>query len=346
MSLLEERGRELDLPSDEHQLDLEPDRPAKRGVGEALALLLALKALGFATLGLLVALALFAALFSLGFAGAGGTAEPACAASAAASAIPPDYLRLYEETGQMFGLDWVFLAAIGSIESGHGANMGPSSAGALGPMQFMPATWSAYGLDGNGDGRADVMDPGDAIPGAARLLKANGAPADWARAIFAYNHASWYVQDVLAEAERYRGACTEAAPVEGGGRLAWPVQGTISSLFCEHRSWERCHPGIDIAVPSGTPVRAADSGTVTLARPVSGYGNFVCITHGARLTTCYAHLGAYETRPGAHVARGEVIALSDCTGRCFGAHLHFEVRLGSRFGAPVTDPLPFLKRGS
>jgi murein DD-endopeptidase MepM/ murein hydrolase activator NlpD len=315
-------------------------------VGETLALLLALKALGFATLGLLVALALFAALFSLGLAGAGGAAEPACAASAAASAIPPDYLRLYEEAGQMFGLDWVFLAAIGSIESGHGANMGPSSAGALGPMQFMPATWSAYGLDGNGDGRADVLDPADAIPGAARLLKASGAPADWPRAIFAYNHAGWYVQDVLAEAERYRGACAEAAPVEAGGRLAWPVQGTITSPFCEHRSWERCHPGIDIAVPSGTPVRAADNGTVTLARPVSGYGNFVCVTHSRRLTTCYAHLGAYETRPGAHVARGEVIALSDCTGRCFGAHLHFEVRLGSRFGAPVTDPLPFLERGS
>ena len=343
MSLLEERGHELDLPPDEHQLGVEPEPRAKRGVGEALALLLALKALGFATLGLLVALALFAALFSLGFAGAGGAAEPACAASASASAIPPEYLRFYEEAGQMFGLDWVFLAAIGTIESGHGANMGPSSAGALGPMQFMPATWSSYGLDGDGDG-ADVMDPGDAIPGAARLLKANGAPADWPRAIFAYNHASWYVQDVMAEAERYRGACNGSAPAESGGQAPGPSRARSPRGSASATHGSAVIPGIDIAVPSGTPVRAADRGTVSLVRPVSGYGNFICVTHGARLTTCYAHLGTYETRPGTQVERGQVIALSDCTGRCFGAHLHFEVRLGPRFGAPVTDPLPFLQR--
>jgi murein DD-endopeptidase MepM/ murein hydrolase activator NlpD len=341
MSLVEERTSEVEPDSAPGPGD---EAPAAGGSAQELvALLLALKVLGAAALGLLVALVLFAALFSISLAGAGASGAPACAASAAAAgAIPPDYLRLYQGAGQLYGLDWVMLAAIGSIESGHGVNVGPSSAGALGPMQFMPATWASYGIDGDGDGRKDALNPADAIPSAARLLRANGAPADWPRAIFAYNHAGWYVQDVLAQAERYRGACTAAAPVEGGGRLSWPVIGPVTSQFCERRPWERCHPGIDIAVPSGTEVHAAARGVVTLAQPVSGYGNFVCVTHGPKLTTCYAHLGAYRARMGAQVERGEVIALSDCTGRCFGAHLHFEVRSGPRFGAPVTDPLPYL----
>lgn len=341
MSVLLEAPTEPE-PEQQERLD-ERSQPATTSAREVLAALLALKALGAATLGLLVALALFAALFAISITGAGGPEEPACAASSTAnSAVPATYLGLYQDAGQLFGLDWAFLAAIGYIESGHGKNLGPSSAGALGPMQFMPATWASYGLDGDGDGRRNVMDPADAIPGAARLLKANGAPGDWPRAIFAYNHAEWYVQDVLAQAERYRGPCTQTAPVENGGRLAWPVAGPITSAFCERRPWERCHPGIDIGVPSGTPVHAAGRGTVTLARPVSGYGNFVCVTHGAKLTTCYAHLGDYLVRVGAQVERGEVIACSDCTGRCFGAHLHFEVRRGSSFGAPVTDPVPYL----
>jgi hypothetical protein len=341
VSVVEERPAETER---EGAADTHDERPATgtHRVGEVVALVLALKTLGAATLALIVGLAVYSVLLAISLAGAGNSAEPACAASPAASAIPSDYLGLYQQAGQMFGLDWAFLAAIGLIETGHGRNLGPSSAGALGPMQFMPATWASYGLDGDGDGSKDVMNPADAIPGAAHLLKANGAPADWTRAIFAYNHADWYVQDVLAQAERYRGECAQAMPVQGGGRLAWPAAGPITSPFCERRPWERCHPGIDIAVPSGTEVRAAAQGKVTLAQPLSGYGNFICVTHGRQLTTCYAHLGIYRTSVGADVTRGEVIALSDCSGRCFGPHLHFEVRLGPRFGAPVTDPLPYL----
>lgn len=291
---------------------------------------------------LLAALGTVAALFTLLGVGPSEAGEPSCGASPdARNAIPADYLSLYQQAGTSFGLDWSVLAAIGYVESGHGVNLGPSSAGALGPMQFLPGTWAGYGVDGDGDGRRDVMNPADAIPGAAKLLQANGAPANWPRAIFAYNHADWYVREVLAQAESYRGACT-SVHIRGGGELAWPVVGPVTSLFCERRAWERCHPGIDIAVPSGTPVRAAAAGTVTLAAPVSGYGNLVCITHSVRLTTCYAHLGGYRTIRGTQVRAGDVVALSDCTGRCFGAHLHFEVRRGSGFGAPVTDPLPYL----
>jgi hypothetical protein len=89
------------------------------------------------------------------------------------------------------------LAGIGEVESGDGSNDGPSSAGALGPVQFLPATRAIYGDGGN------IMNPADAIPAAARLLLANGAPGNIPAAIFAYNHSADYVQDVLSWANRY-----------------------------------------------------------------------------------------------------------------------------------------------
>ena len=103
-----------------------------------------------------------------------------------------------------FGPDWYILAAVGKVESNHGENMGPSSAGAMGPMQFLPSTWETSGVDGNGDGVANIMDPEDAIPAAAGYLKDGGAPQDWYRALYTYNHADWYVKKVLAVAEAYR----------------------------------------------------------------------------------------------------------------------------------------------
>ena len=107
-------------------------------------------------------------------------------------------------TNYGFGPDWYILAAVGKVESDHGQAMGPSSAGAMGPMQFMPTTWEASGVDGNGDGVANVMDPEDAIPAAASYLEDGGAPQDWYRALYSYNHADWYVKKVLAVAEAYR----------------------------------------------------------------------------------------------------------------------------------------------
>ena len=121
--------------------------------------------------------------------------------------LPPrEYLHLYKKAARKygFGRDWYILAAVGEVESNHGQNMGPSSAGALGPMQFLPSTWRVYGIDGNHDRVANIMDPRDAIPAAARYLKLNGAPRHWYRALYAYNHASWYVKKVLAVAQRYR----------------------------------------------------------------------------------------------------------------------------------------------
>jgi len=117
------------------------------------------------------------------------------------------YLDLYKQAAATCrGLSWTVLAAIGQVESDHGRNAGRSSAGALGPMQFMPATWRIYGVDGDHDGRADIMNPYDAIPAAAKYLCHNNAGAGGKalyRAIFAYNHADWYVQNVLSLAAAY-----------------------------------------------------------------------------------------------------------------------------------------------
>ncbi len=121
---------------------------------------------------------------------------------------PANYLNLFKASAATYcpGLSWTVLAAIGQIESGDGANNGPSSAGALGPMQFMPATWAEWGINGFGPaGPPDIMNPLDAVPSAARMLCAAGAanPAGLAQAIFAYNHATWYVAEVLALASEY-----------------------------------------------------------------------------------------------------------------------------------------------
>jgi transglycosylase-like protein with SLT domain len=122
---------------------------------------------------------------------------------------PANWLQLYRESAAEYcpGLSWTVLAAIGEIESGDGANDGPSSAGALGPMQFMPSTWSVWGTDGFGQsGAPDIMNPLDAVPSAARMLCADGAAQGGAAlpaAIFDYNHASWYVSEVLALAGEY-----------------------------------------------------------------------------------------------------------------------------------------------
>jgi hypothetical protein len=164
--------------------------------------------------------------------GTGGSGEGASAL--ALRDIPPDYLRLYQAAGARYGLDWAILAGIGRVECDHGRDPDPScthedatnSAGAGGPMQFIASTWATYGVDGDGDGRRDRWDPADAIYGAANYLHASGAPGDYRSAIFAYNHAGWYVAEVQRWAAKYRGPPTSTMPgsgsegIEGGEGLA------------------------------------------------------------------------------------------------------------------------------
>jgi murein DD-endopeptidase MepM/ murein hydrolase activator NlpD len=114
-----------------------------------------------------------------------------------------DQLRdLWQRAGSAYGVPWQVLGAINKIESNLGRNMGPSSAGAVGWMQFMPSTWDRWGTDGDGDGVANPWDPEDAVYAAARYLAAAGAHDDISRAVFAYNHAQWYVDEVLSLASQ------------------------------------------------------------------------------------------------------------------------------------------------
>jgi hypothetical protein len=122
---------------------------------------------------------------------------------------PTNYMMIYQESAAQYcpGLSWTVLAAIGEIESNNGQNMGPSSAGAEGPMQFLPSTWAIWGTDGFGDtGPPNIWSPFDAVPSAARLLCGAGAAQGGQslyNAIFSYNHADWYVNEVLTLAAEY-----------------------------------------------------------------------------------------------------------------------------------------------
>jgi Transglycosylase SLT domain len=122
--------------------------------------------------------------------------------------VPSFLIPIYQAAAQQYELGPAgpsILAAINEIESGFGQNLGPSSAGAEGWMQFMPSTWADYGVDANGDGVRDPDDPNDAIFAAARYLRAAGMPEDPEGAVFAYNHADWYVAEVMARAACFNG---------------------------------------------------------------------------------------------------------------------------------------------
>ena len=126
----------------------------------------------------------------------------------------------------------------------------------------------------------------------------------------------------------------------GSSTISTPVRGTVTSNFGPRGG--RNHDGIDIAAPTGTPVRAAACGTVSLAGQQSGYGNIVCITHTSQFSTCYAHLSRFGVTSGAQVQQGQVIGYVGCTGSCTGPHLHFETRVNGQ----AQDPRTYLSGGS
>lgn len=180
--------------------------------------------------------------------------------------IPSQYLRLYEQAAQRYGLDWAILAGIGKVECDHGRDPDPSctregavnSAGAGGPMQFLASTWARYGVaaasspQGEGGGKPDRWNPADAIYAAANYLRASGAPADYRRAIFSYNRAEWYVDEVEAWAARYssppapagpRSLAPEGALGEEGGEGGEDVEGADTNLAGESPTPVRFIPG-------------------------------------------------------------------------------------------------------
>jgi murein DD-endopeptidase MepM/ murein hydrolase activator NlpD len=149
---------------------------------------------------------------------------------------------------------------------------------------------------------------------------------------------------IAAELMATGSAPLPAGPIKGGsGAMIWPVDGPVVSGFGPRDigAGYEFHPGIDIAVPEGTPIRAALGGTVIFTEPESasgGYGNYTCIDHGGGLSTCYAHQSSFAVSAGEAVSQGDVIGYSGCTGYCLGPHVHFEVRINGS----VTDPMGYL----
>ena len=228
--------------------------------------------------------------------------------------IPPFLLPIYQACGTEYGVPWQVLASINRIETAFGTNLNVSSAGALGWMQFIPSSWEAYGVDANEDGRKDPYNPVDAICAAGRYLKAAGAEENLREAIFAYNHADWYVDEVLLYANQYAKlpddlvgsltGLTEGAhfPVAADARYA----DDISEREAEKRSeTARAEAGNAADVVSASPTRrginiysrvnapvvAVNDGVITKLGESPRLGRFIVLTdaYGNRYT--YAQLG-------------------------------------------------------
>ncbi len=230
---------------------------------------------------------LLAALAALGGASAGaGSVQPSEAQSGGVSAlaereIPPLYLRLYQQAAARYGLDWAILAGIGKVECDHGRDPAPSctqegavnSAGAGGPMQFIASTWAKYGVDAEGEGSPNRWNPADAIYGAANYLRASGAPGNYRQAIYAYNHAWWYVNDVETWAARY-----SAPPTASGSHAS-----LVDEALGEGKEGAEAPEGADVALrsESATPVRFIPGERAELA---PGDGHLALVPAGVPAT--------------------------------------------------------------
>lgn len=223
--------------------------------------------------------------------------------------IPPFLLPIYQAAGMQYGVPWQILAAINEIETDYGRNLSVSSAGALGWMQFMPSSWEAYGVDANGDGIKDPYNPVDAIFAAGRYLKAAGADEDLERAIFAYNHADWYVQSVLLRARLIGGMPADIVgsltgltqgrfPVAARATYADSintrtasrrVEGANAAVTVEGNAERR---SINIYARRGAPVIAVNDGRVLRIGENEELGRYVVLqdVYGNRYT--YSQLGS------------------------------------------------------
>ncbi|MEA2218977.1 MAG: hypothetical protein QOJ35_1603, partial [Solirubrobacteraceae bacterium] len=187
--------------------------------------------------------------------------------------IPPFLLPIYQAAGTQYGVRWEVLAAINEIETDYGRNLGVSSAGATGWMQFIPGSWRLYGVDANRDGHADPYNPVDAIFAAARYLQAAGAATDLRAAIFAYNHADWYVTAVLDRAQRLA-----ALPADLVGALTGLADGRPPVLGRTRPLADRTHGprrSLLLRVRDGAPAVAVTDGRVLRIGRSARLGRFV-----------------------------------------------------------------------
>src|SRR5829696_6216752 len=275
--------------------------------------------------------------------------------------VPPFLLPIYQAAGIEYGIRWEILAAINEIETDYGRNLNVSSAGALGWMQFMPSTWQSYGTDANKDGRKDPYNPVDAIFAAARYLDAAGYSEDVRRAIFAYNHADWYVDSVLLRARLIAGVPADLiGSLTGLTEGRFPVRGhaTYADDIAEKQLLRRVGRGenaanliesseqrrsVDIFAKRGAQVVAVNDGVIKRvhSKGERGHGLVLQDVYGNRYA--YAHLGSVSGRleRGKRVRGGAVLARVGRSSDGSAPHLRFSIRPSGR-GAPSIDPKPIL----
>jgi Transglycosylase SLT domain/Peptidase family M23 len=203
--------------------------------------------------------------------------------------IPPFLLPIYQAAGIQYDVPWQVLAAINEIETDYGRNLSVSSAGARGWMQFLPSSWKTYGVDANNDHRKDPYNPADAIFAAARYLKAAGADKDLRKAIFAYNHAQWYVDSVMLRAKLIGGL-----PAGLVGSLTGLTQGHFP-VHAPAKYSDRHSQSTDIFARKGAPAIAVQDGVITKIGQSSKKGKYIVLrdAYGNRYT--YAHLGSVQS---------------------------------------------------
>jgi murein DD-endopeptidase MepM/ murein hydrolase activator NlpD len=222
--------------------------------------------------------------------------------------IPPFLLPIYQAAGIEYGVRWEVLAGINEIETDYGRNLNVSSAGALGWMQFMPSTWKQYGVDANHDGKKDPFNPVDAIFAAARYLKAAGADTDVRKAIFAYNHADWYVDSVLMRARLIGGLPSDLVGSLTGltqGHFPVSAKATYADDLSERQINAKIAKGHNAAMPveantsrrginiyakAGSSAIATQDGKVLRIGKTKRLGRFVQIEDVYGNTYTYAHL--------------------------------------------------------
>jgi hypothetical protein len=227
--------------------------------------------------------------------------------------IPPFLLSIYQAAGIQYGIRWEILAAINEIETDYGRNLNISSAGAVGWMQFMPATWKMYGVDANKDGKKDPFNPVDAIFAAARYLRAAGADQDIRKAIFAYNHADWYVDSVLLRARVIGGIPSNLVGSLTGltqGRFPVNAKATYADDISERDIKEMKgegnkavvvesgaeRRGIKIFSRRGAAVVAVNDGRITAIGTSKRLGRYVKLQDVYGNTYTYAHLAKVAER--------------------------------------------------
>ncbi len=295
--------------------------------------------------------------------------------------VPADMLKLYQEAAKTCpGMDWTLLAGVGKTETNHGrstlpgVHSGANFAGAMGPMQFLRATWDAFHLPSLPN---DPYDPRAAVFAAAHYLCSNGGgggtEARVRQALWAYNPSTAYVNKVLGWAHQYAvdathvvqqivsaaskpgdpfgGAC-RPVKTQGFGPTSFPGEPFVNGV--------RTHTGFDLACAGGTPVHSVTDGvahvTVGCVAGIfscgGGWGNNVVVeivmalpgdSTQHRYFVRYAHLQAVAIRDGAQVRGGQLLGLEGTTGYSTGPHLHFEVDRDAAAVSHAVNPQPLLE---